>query len=85
MSQRLSNLLRRELESDPLITGVTADSRRVKPGYLFAALPGVSVDGAAFAAAAVAAGPMQAAGGAGLGGGVSSEVRPMSHRKPMRR
>ena len=56
MSQRLSNLLRRELESDPLITGVTADSRRVKPGYLFAALPGVSVDGAAFAAAAVAAG-----------------------------
>ena len=56
MSQRLSNLLRRELESDPLITGVTADSRRVKPGYLFAALPGISVDGAAFAAAAVAAG-----------------------------
>ena len=30
------------------VTGLTADSRDVKPGYLFAALPGVQFDGADF-------------------------------------
>lgn len=30
------------------ITGLTADSRQVKPGFLFAALPGVNFDGAKF-------------------------------------
>ena len=30
------------------ITGLAADSREVKPGYLFAALPGVKTDGARF-------------------------------------
>ncbi|HEX7885515.1 MAG TPA: UDP-N-acetylmuramoyl-L-alanyl-D-glutamate--2,6-diaminopimelate ligase [Phenylobacterium sp.] len=39
-----------------MITGVTADSRKVKPGFLFAALPGSNVDGAGFAAKAVEAG-----------------------------
>lgn len=38
------------------IAGLTADSREVKPGFLFAALPGTSVDGAKFIADAVAAG-----------------------------
>ena len=42
--------------SDPEITGVTSDSRAVKPGYVFAALPGVKADGRAFIAQAVAAG-----------------------------
>ena len=32
------------------ITGLAADSREVKPGYLFAALPGVKTDGARFIA-----------------------------------
>ncbi|WP_300572983.1 UDP-N-acetylmuramoyl-L-alanyl-D-glutamate--2,6-diaminopimelate ligase [Phenylobacterium sp.] len=53
---RLSDLVRRELAADPQVTGVTADSRKVQPGYLFAALPGAKADGAAFAAQAVAAG-----------------------------
>src|SRR6185312_4187447 len=53
---RLSALVRQEVDPDPDITGVTADSRKVQPGYLFAALPGSTTDGAAFAAAAVAAG-----------------------------
>ena len=53
---RLSDLVRRELAIDPQVTGVTADSRKVQPGYLFAALPGAKADGAAFAAQAVAAG-----------------------------
>ncbi|MDJ0765052.1 MAG: UDP-N-acetylmuramoyl-L-alanyl-D-glutamate--2,6-diaminopimelate ligase [Myxococcota bacterium] len=38
------------------ISGVTHDSREVRPGYLFAALPGRSVDGSMFIQAAVAAG-----------------------------
>jgi UDP-N-acetylmuramoyl-L-alanyl-D-glutamate--2,6-diaminopimelate ligase len=38
------------------IAGITADSRRVGPGYLFAALPGSRTDGRAFIAEAVARG-----------------------------
>ena len=35
------------------ITGLTADSRAVEPGYLFAALPGVNADGVQFIAEAL--------------------------------
>lgn len=38
------------------VTGITADSRKVEPGFLFAALPGTKTDGARFAADAVARG-----------------------------
>jgi UDP-N-acetylmuramoyl-L-alanyl-D-glutamate--2,6-diaminopimelate ligase len=38
------------------ISGLAADSREVKPGYLFAALPGVKTDGARFIADAVTRG-----------------------------
>jgi UDP-N-acetylmuramoyl-L-alanyl-D-glutamate--2,6-diaminopimelate ligase len=40
----------------PEITGITADSREVKPGYLFAALPGSKLDGRKFIDDAVAKG-----------------------------
>ncbi len=40
----------------PEITGLTADSRKVRPGMVFAALPGVKVDGRTFIPQAVAAG-----------------------------
>ena len=53
---RLSQLLRRELAQDPVISGVTADSRLVRPGYLFAALPGAKADGKSFIPAALGAG-----------------------------
>lgn len=53
---RLSTLLARDLAVDPEITGVTADSRKAGRGVLFAALPGVKADGAAFAASAVSNG-----------------------------
>ncbi len=38
------------------LTGLASDSRKVKPGYLFAALPGSKTDGARFLADAVARG-----------------------------
>ncbi|MDZ4321558.1 MAG: Mur ligase domain-containing protein, partial [Phenylobacterium sp.] len=41
----LSDLLRRDVASDPIITGVTSDSRKVAPGALFVALPGTAADG----------------------------------------
>src|SRR5690606_37038686 len=56
MARRLSELVKRELAQDPEITGVTADSRKVKPGALFAALPGTRADGRAFARQALAQG-----------------------------
>ncbi|WP_135080208.1 UDP-N-acetylmuramoyl-L-alanyl-D-glutamate--2,6-diaminopimelate ligase [Terasakiella sp. SH-1] len=37
-----------ELEENMEITGITVDSRKVEPGYLFAALPGTQVDGRKF-------------------------------------
>jgi UDP-N-acetylmuramoyl-L-alanyl-D-glutamate--2,6-diaminopimelate ligase len=53
---RLSELLQQDFAADPEITGVTADSRKVKPGVLFAALPGSRADGRDFIAGAIAAG-----------------------------
>jgi UDP-N-acetylmuramoyl-L-alanyl-D-glutamate--2,6-diaminopimelate ligase len=40
----------------PRIAGLTADSRAVRPGFLFAALPGSKADGRAFIADAIARG-----------------------------
>jgi len=59
---RLSELMRRgadataispALPRDPILAGLTLDSRKVKPGYLFAALSGSHQDGAAFVTDAV--------------------------------
>jgi len=43
-------------DSDTSITGVTHDSREVKPGWLYCCVPGANVDGHQFAADAVDAG-----------------------------
>ncbi len=56
MSARLSEILRKDLPVDPEIRGVTADSRKVRPGYLFAALPGSRIDGRSFISTALEAG-----------------------------
>jgi UDP-N-acetylmuramoyl-L-alanyl-D-glutamate--2,6-diaminopimelate ligase len=45
---RLSEIVRRDLSVDPVITGVTSDSRKVSEGTLFAALPGAKTDGRSF-------------------------------------
>ncbi len=44
------------VSADIDIAGITADSREVRPGFVFAALPGTKVDGAQFIPAALAAG-----------------------------
>ncbi|WP_417623274.1 UDP-N-acetylmuramoyl-L-alanyl-D-glutamate--2,6-diaminopimelate ligase [Paremcibacter congregatus] len=54
---KLSKLLHEHTSlRDTDIAGVTADSRTVKPGYLFAALPGTQVDGADYILKAIKAG-----------------------------
>jgi len=65
---KLSAVVRRGVSPDPEITGVTADSRKVKPSFLFAALPGTKVDGRAFAAKAVEAGAAAVLSGEDLPG-----------------
>jgi len=58
---RLSDLMRESadiaavgaLPRDPVLAGLTLDSRKVQPGYLFAALAGARADGAGFVAEAV--------------------------------
>lgn len=52
------------------IADITADSREVKPGYLFAALSGVNTDGARFAADAVARGAVAVLAGDEIDAGV---------------
>ena len=56
MSKTLSQILNRPFEVDPVITGVTADSRKVGEGFLFAALPGSKADGRSFIPGAIASG-----------------------------
>jgi UDP-N-acetylmuramoyl-L-alanyl-D-glutamate--2,6-diaminopimelate ligase len=51
---------------DPEILGITADSRAVKPGWLFAALPGAKADGRAFVGDALSRGAVAVLGTHGL-------------------
>jgi UDP-N-acetylmuramoyl-L-alanyl-D-glutamate--2,6-diaminopimelate ligase len=53
---RLSGSQPRDQDSGPGLTGITHDSRAVRPGDLYAALPGSSVHGARFCDQAAAAG-----------------------------
>ena len=53
-AKRLSDLgLTARAGRDPALSGLTADSRAVRPGMLFAALPGTSVHGGQFIATAL--------------------------------
>ncbi|MEO1426484.1 MAG: Mur ligase domain-containing protein, partial [Pseudomonadota bacterium] len=50
------------ITGDPVITGMTADSRAVEPGFLFAALRGSQSDGWAYVDQAVARGAIAVLG-----------------------
>ena len=65
------------------IAGLTADSRAVKPGYLFAALPGTKLDGTAFIAQALEKGA--AALLVPQGSAVEAGVPAIADRNPRRR
>ena len=55
-AMRLSELTLRDEPNDVMISFLTADSRQVKPGALFAALPGTLADGRDYIDAAIKAG-----------------------------
>jgi UDP-N-acetylmuramoyl-L-alanyl-D-glutamate--2,6-diaminopimelate ligase len=78
---RLSALVRRDLAVDPEIIGVTADSRRVKPGFLFAALPGSKSDGRSFVPAAIDAGAAAILAGEDMPGLTAPLVRSADPRR----
>ena len=80
-AMRLSELVRRDVAVDPEITGVTADSRQVRPGFLFAALPGVKADGRSFIPAALQAG----AAAVLAGNDVEALAAPVVHAHDLRR
>jgi UDP-N-acetylmuramoyl-L-alanyl-D-glutamate--2,6-diaminopimelate ligase len=61
---------------DVMISGITADSREVKPGFLFAALPGARSDGATFIMQALKAGAAAVICGKGISGDVISVENP---------
>lgn len=65
------------------IAGLTADSREVKPGYLFAALPGVQADGTKFIPAAVEAGAVAILAGPDFTSDIDVPV--INDRNPRRR
>ena len=78
---RLSDLVQRDFAVDPEIAGVTADSRKVGPGWLFAALPGSRADGRSFIPAALAAG----AAAVLAPGDVEGLPVPVAHASDLRR
>ncbi len=78
---RLSALVRRDVDPDPEVTGVTADSRLVRPGYLFAALPGSTTDGRRFIADALKAGAVAVLAGETIPGLAAPVVRACDPRR----
>jgi len=56
LSELLAGLVSQPLADDPLITGITIDSREVQPGFLFLAVPGTRVDGRRYMAGALSRG-----------------------------
>jgi len=72
-------------EGLPDILGVTADHRAVRPGFLFAALPGQRTDGARFIPDAVAAGAAAILAPDGTDWPAGTEARPLLHSADPRR
>lgn len=62
------------------ITGITADSREARPGWLFAALPGAKADGAQFIADAIGKGAAAILARDGIANGVPLLTSPEPRR-----
>jgi UDP-N-acetylmuramoyl-L-alanyl-D-glutamate--2,6-diaminopimelate ligase len=63
-----------DAHDDLLLTGLTADSRAVAPGFLFVAIPGTQADGARFIPDAVARGARAVAGEGERPAALSSDI-----------
>jgi UDP-N-acetylmuramoyl-L-alanyl-D-glutamate--2,6-diaminopimelate ligase len=70
---------------DREITGLTADSRAVAPGFLFAALPGVNADGGTFIADAVKKGAAAVLGPGSVRGRIANDVAAIIDENPRQR
>src|SRR2546421_10467321 len=66
------NVGRYRMDAPVRFNGLASDSREVKPGYLFVALPGTNTDGGAFIADAVARGAVAVLGRPELASSVRS-------------
>lgn len=69
---------------DVEIDGITADSRAVRPGWLFAALPGAKADGAQFISDAIGKGAAAVLTRNGAGGGAQTRVPVLTSPEPRR-
>ena len=78
MTVLLSRLLQKDAAlpkgGDLVVEGITSDSRAVKPGFIFAALPGTKVDGGAYVMQAFANGAVAAICKTGSYNGVEAVI-----------
>ena len=68
-------------DADREITGLTSDSRKVKPGSLFAALPGAHADGRAYVADAIARGAVALLVQSGFEAAMRAEIAEQQARR----
>jgi UDP-N-acetylmuramoyl-L-alanyl-D-glutamate--2,6-diaminopimelate ligase len=85
MGLRFSELLSnggypQAVEDDPLVLDVTEDSREVRPGWVFVAIPGTHLDGAQYISEALARGAVAVVAETGSQSGIASAVVPNARR-----
>ena len=82
---RLSELIPRSAADDVEVTGLASDSRAVRPGYLFAALPGTRVSGVDFIPDAVTRGAVAVLAPDGTDPGLAPGVSLVTDANPRHR
>ncbi|MDE0051352.1 MAG: UDP-N-acetylmuramoyl-L-alanyl-D-glutamate--2,6-diaminopimelate ligase [Rhodospirillales bacterium] len=82
---RLSDLIPRAAADDVMIAGLASDSRDVRPGYLFAALPGTRASGVDFIADAVERGAVAVLAPEGTDPGIAHGISLVTDPNPRRR
>jgi len=74
----------RAIDGDMEIAGLTCDSRAVRPGYLFAALPGAQMDGRDYIASAIKNGAVCVLGPVGTPVGAEASIQVLEDGNPRR-